>query len=475
MNQLFDAYIMVDWSGKDEPGPQHKKDDRQKKDNIWIGEGSQRDGQWTVTETYCRTRQRARQHLETRLRDLTQAGLRTLVGFDFAFGYPQGFAQLLTGKPGWQGVWEYLAEHLQDDELNENNRFEMAAEMNAKFAEEGPFWGHARDVEWEGLTAKSPWKGVDELAFGEAKLQRLRHTDAETKGVQEVWKLYGAGSVGSQALTGIPVVHALRNHPDLQTNSRIWPFEISMTKKEDHALKPLVVLAEIFPGVVDKQVRGMAKEEANDSAPKDQLQVRAIVQELHQTDQSGGLFHWFFGATSIPEAARMEEAAILRPHPELEGETKKEAPAKESARSGRESSKAEREAERERRKAERDQKKAEREAERERAKAEREAKRKERKANRKAEQEKEAAEQKEQVEKVKEAVENATMPDEPNLPPEVKAEMDKIRNAKPDGINIVEASIIDPSHHSPDLGKMEELRKKEKGKKGKKKKGKNEE
>ena len=74
MENMFDTYIMVDWSAKDEPGPQERKEDRQKKDNIWIAEGGHVDGKWTVTETYCRTRQRAKIHLEQRLTQLVKEG-----------------------------------------------------------------------------------------------------------------------------------------------------------------------------------------------------------------------------------------------------------------------------------------------------------------------------------------------------------------------------------------------------------------
>ena len=311
MDTLFDTYIMTDWSASDSPGPAEKRPDAEKKNNIWIGEASTVDGQLQVTETYCRTRHRATAILRERIAAELAAGKRVLAGFDFAFGYPQGFARLLTGKDDWQALWAYLAEHLQDDELNENNRFELAAQINALLPGDGPFWGLPARTEIPHLTPKSPWKGLETLAFDSTQMNRLRITDAQTPGAQEVWKLYGPGSVGGQTLTGIPAVWQLRNAPGIAHHAAIWPFETSMTKKADLAKKPFAVFAEVFPTTIDQQVRALEK--AHHDSPRDQLQVRAMVTELHRADQEGKLFEWFFSGTNVPEEIRMEEAAILKP------------------------------------------------------------------------------------------------------------------------------------------------------------------
>ena len=369
-------------------------------------------------------------------------GKRVLAGFDFAFGFPQGFAKLLTGKNGWKGVYEYLAEHLQDDELNENNRFELAAAINSKIpGAGGPFWGLPRNQEIEGLTSTSPWKGVNELSYGDATLNRLRHTDAGTKGVQEVWKLYGAGSVGGQTLTGIPAVWKLRNADGIADHAQIWPFEIGMTKKADLAKKPLVVFAEAFPSTAEATVRDL--ERSHRDAPKDQLQVRALGMEMHRADQEGKLFEWFFSATSIPADARKEEAAILKPFdpnavaaappsntpkvntnnentPETAPESNPVDDQKAKAAEAREAKRKEKEAEREKKKAEREaqaeerrkaqeakraereKEKAEREKEKEELKARREAEKAEKKAEREAEKAKQKAEREKEKSKSKE-------------------------------------------------------------------------
>jgi hypothetical protein len=67
---------------------------------------------------------------------------RVLVGFDFAYGYPRGFAAALglTGTP-WRAVWRYLTNEISDDpRTNINNRFEVAAQLNARLGSH-VFWG----------------------------------------------------------------------------------------------------------------------------------------------------------------------------------------------------------------------------------------------------------------------------------------------------------------------------------------------
>ena len=58
-----------------------------------------------------------------------------------------------------------------------------------------------------------------------ASLPEFREVELALHGVQSVWKLYGAGSIGSQALLGIPRVASLRDDPALAEVSAVWPFE----------------------------------------------------------------------------------------------------------------------------------------------------------------------------------------------------------------------------------------------------------
>jgi hypothetical protein len=133
---LFDAYIAVDWSARSLPSPA-----RPSPDSIWI---SERLGDATQ-DWYWRTRRGCRDFLEERIASHVDAGRRVLVGFDFAYGYPSGFAQaigLSHDMPPWRLVWQELERLIEDAPDNSNNRFEVAAELNRRCGNEtaGPFW-----------------------------------------------------------------------------------------------------------------------------------------------------------------------------------------------------------------------------------------------------------------------------------------------------------------------------------------------
>jgi len=95
--------------------------------------------------------------------------------------------------------------------------------------------------------------------------------------------------VGSQVLTGIPVVHRLRHHPALRDRTRIWPFETGLQRP--HAT---VVLAEIWPTLVDV--------DHVDHPVKDARQVIALADVLADRERAGTLDLWF--APAVPAAAR---------------------------------------------------------------------------------------------------------------------------------------------------------------------------
>ena len=59
-------------------------------------------------------------------------------------------------------------------------------------------------------------------------LAERRLVDLHIPSAQPCWKLLGAGSVGGQALTGIPVVRALRDDPRWRDEARVWPFETGL-------------------------------------------------------------------------------------------------------------------------------------------------------------------------------------------------------------------------------------------------------
>lgn len=225
----------------------------------------------------------------------TNRGLRVFLGFDFAYGYPVGFSATLglcdETLPPWRSVWDELSRLISDGEDNRNNRFEVAAKLNARCENRssGPFWGCPRQRQQHTLSMKSP--GFPYSVRPDLDLERLRFTDRTQRGAQEVWKLYGAGSVGGQALVGIPVVRELRDDPEFKEFSRVWPFETGFIRRPVPDEGPFILHAEIFPGnVPDPLETGVIR---------DQAQVRAVVNWLSRLDETGDLVRLFSEPNSL--------------------------------------------------------------------------------------------------------------------------------------------------------------------------------
>jgi DNA-binding transcriptional ArsR family regulator len=118
-------------------------------------------------------------------------------------------------------MWAALHERLVDTRLNGNDRFEVAAGLNAAVAGDGPFWGctpaYRRAQEVAGESLLSARRTV--APYGDGRPAEWRIVEAELRAAgwrpSPVWQLVGAGAVGSQSLTGIPRVRALRHDPEL--------------------------------------------------------------------------------------------------------------------------------------------------------------------------------------------------------------------------------------------------------------------
>src|SRR5262245_14809620 len=115
----FDAYVMVDWSANNRP--------KTGVDSIWycLLERVKRNARCVIANPP--TRQQAVAQLTSHLIDLSERGKSTLIGFDFAYGYPRGFASALglDAAAPWRAVWNWLTRTMQDDEHNQNNRFDV--------------------------------------------------------------------------------------------------------------------------------------------------------------------------------------------------------------------------------------------------------------------------------------------------------------------------------------------------------------
>ena len=273
---LFNGYVAVDWSSKAKPS--------RGKDSVWIAVS---DDRGPLELENPATRHEAMNRIETLLSKAAKENRRLLCGFDFPFGYTEGTARMLTGHDSWEAVWKRIAEVIEDCPNNKNNRFDAAAELNASFCGDGPFWGNGlmkRDI--PGLPRKKPVSG-----WGENLPPSRRYAEAVVPRAQEVWKLSGAGSVGGQALTGIASLQELR----LRTGAQVWPFE-TLGEGRRH------VLAEIYPSLV---------EPCPGNEVLDARQVKAVAEALQELDSSGELEQHLRAPSAMPASVISEEGLIL--------------------------------------------------------------------------------------------------------------------------------------------------------------------
>ena len=267
---------MVDWSGASVPvrGP----------DSIWIAHGRKNGGGLEIHEPLnAPTRALAVAHLAAVIDTHIAAGERVLVGFDFAFGYPAGFARALRLRgtaPAWRRTWAALAELITDRDDNANNRFVVAATLNRRLGRRpGPFWNCPARAVSAALTATRPafpYRARPALQLSEYR-EADRRLRASGRFVQSVWKLYTTGSVGSQTLLGIPRVATLRFDARRAAVSRVWPFEVTAPGRQ----RPFVLHVEIWPGMVPL--------ERTLHPVKDAAQALTMVRSLGARDAAGEL------------------------------------------------------------------------------------------------------------------------------------------------------------------------------------------
>jgi hypothetical protein len=272
----FDRVIVVDWSAANLPTSQTLRSNA-----VWIGCHDAEGG----IEWHHRTRATAEAQLVTLIETAQADGLRLLIGFDFAMGYPAGFARRLTGTPEAKAVWRWLAGVITDGPDNRNNRFDVAARINAMFPEgPGPFWSHPTGQSWPGLPYRRV--GIDYAALG---LAEVRAAEVAVPRAKSPWMLFNPGSVGSQSLLGLPVIHRLSRMPGVA----VWPFDDLAD----------VVLAEVYPSLLAGEVAILAN---SAGLTADQAQVRLLSRALFNLASRDRLEPLF----AAPEAAR-EEGWIL--------------------------------------------------------------------------------------------------------------------------------------------------------------------
>jgi hypothetical protein len=268
--RLFNAYVIVHWnaSSKSTTGA----------DSVWIGV-LKRDVRFRLAfEAHNPpTRAVAEKLIVSMLQDRIKRREKTLIGFDFPLGLPRGLAEglKLAGAPPWRAVWDQLAKMVKDKADNSNNRFGVGSEINRRLTGGPfPFWGcPARDT----LTTLKPKR---QHAHGPDDLPEFRHTEVAADSASPVWKLYYSGSVGGQAILGIPMVRRLKLA--FGDPFALWPFETGYRAlSESHLAGIEVVAAEIDPS--------MTRAQPQSGETKEAAQVRALVEHLARLDDTNAL------------------------------------------------------------------------------------------------------------------------------------------------------------------------------------------
>ncbi|MCA8897559.1 MAG: hypothetical protein H6847_14545 [Hyphomonas sp.] len=294
MARLFDAYIMVDWSAASKPATGSN--------SIWVGVLA-KDARlkFHFTAANPPTRLNARDIIRDLTERLVKRGDRVLIGFDFSLGYPAGTAAALgldtDGAPPWAAMHAYLASRMKDKpDNNSKARFAVAAGMNYTISKGPyPFWGAPPSEQASTLAAKkTPF--TDDMPLPEFRLTEIALRESKQAQPKSNWQIYGNGSVGSQALTGIPHVHALRQAwPD----ARIWPFELAPGPLTDEELDGIsIVIAEIYPSLL--------KVTPGPGETTDEAQVREIASHYASLDEKGRLGTAFSTGIS-PDGGKIAE------------------------------------------------------------------------------------------------------------------------------------------------------------------------
>ena len=297
MKTLFDAYLIVDWSANNSP--------KLGKDSIWWCHMSWDDGTLVVNEIKnTSTRIETIAQITEILLGYKKSNKRVLLGFDFAYSYPAGFSQRLTGdsQPDWLATWQFLHSQITDSSRNKNNRYEVAAVINRELTgAAGPFWG-CPDKRQSNHLSKCKPKDLGLKLFNEYRIVE------QGTAAHSVWKLYYPGSVGSQVLMGLPYLYALRTDASLSEVSRVWPFETGLKLITEEDLAGVNVLhAEIFPSLVSVN--------SQQGEIKDKLQVCAVANQFADLDHCGDLGSMFAGGRELTVTERQivesEEGWIL--------------------------------------------------------------------------------------------------------------------------------------------------------------------
>lgn len=277
----FGTILVVDWASGNDSGPTPKRD------AIWAA--MCRDG--ACRTEYLRNRQVAEAWLAQVATTEAAAGRRVLAGFDFPFGYPQGFAERVVGRPDPLALWDWLDANLTDTP-RANDRFALAARLNGMFPGRGPFWFNGTSTAHPDL----PHKGRERQGHG---LPEKRLAEHQARGAFTLWQMGGAGAVGGQAITGMAMLSRLRRW--LGAAVSVWPFQ-----PDDAPVR----LVEVWPSLLRDEVRATvsAAQAAGGRPIRDEVQVRLLAGALARMQADGTLAA---ALAAVPREAAAEEGWIL--------------------------------------------------------------------------------------------------------------------------------------------------------------------
>ena len=289
--RLFDRVIAVDWSARSVPSSC-----KPVKDAIYIcncGRNIGRQDEVAGHPTYHQTRAAAITAVQAALDAALVTGERVFLGFDFGFGYPAGFAERLTGQAEALAVWDWLDRQIVDGPDNANNRFAVAAGINAQFDGIGPFWGCPAGLDIPGL----PAKGSVRQGHG---LPDRRAVEQVVKTAQSGFKLFTTGSVGSQSLLGLPYLARLRQRYGAAMT--VWPQQSGWGMP-----KAQIVLTEIYPSLmkVSRLIPLQAAYKNELYHIPDARQVRDVCDWVATATLAGWLPKVFAPAPGLPQADRI--------------------------------------------------------------------------------------------------------------------------------------------------------------------------
>ncbi|MEO0513127.1 MAG: hypothetical protein AAF108_09565 [Planctomycetota bacterium] len=232
----FEAVIACDWSSEQgrKPTPQENR--------CWLAWGHA-GGERSEPE-YLPTRLET----ETRILELLTgplAGTPTLLGFDFAIGYPLADDDKPV-LPVGRELCRMMASMVEDDPSGRNNRFHVAAHLNQIIrqitgADHGPFWGRPKTLGLPDVPMTRPeTTGVRKLREVERAARRLTKTKPKSP-----WQLAGIGSVGGQSIVGLATVHRVLEA--MGDRGRLWPFEPASERADE------ITVAEIYPSLYEEK------------------------------------------------------------------------------------------------------------------------------------------------------------------------------------------------------------------------------